>query len=105
MSSTRVLFRLVAGLVVAAVAAGGSGPTRAQPGQSERPSAAVPWGVSSSASAFKDHADWFPKMTAAGVALVRLFPEWRTFEPKKGTWHWDHGDTLVRAAADNKIEI
>jgi polysaccharide biosynthesis protein PslG len=70
----------------------------------ERP-AAPPWGISSSASSFKNHAEWLPKMAAAGVATVRLFPEWRQFEPAKGTWQWDRSDALVKAAADNKIEI
>jgi Glycosyl hydrolase family 10 len=64
-----------------------------------------PWGVSSSASSFRNHADWFPKMSAAGVSMVRLFPEWRAFEPMKGTWKWDHADALVKAAGKNKIEI
>jgi hypothetical protein len=44
-------------------------------------------------------------MAEARVATVRLFPEWRTFEPKKGTWKWDDGDTLVKTAADNKLNI
>ena len=44
-------------------------------------------------------------MAAAGVVSVRLFPEWRNFEPKKGTWNWENGDALDKAAADNKLEI
>jgi hypothetical protein len=64
-----------------------------------------PWGVSSSASSLRDHAEWFPKMSAAGITSVRLFPEWRGIEPKKGTWKWDNADALVKSAADNKIEI
>src|SRR4051794_41091887 len=35
----------------------------------------VPWGISSSASAWRNHAEWFPRMSEAGVAWVRLFPE------------------------------
>ena len=74
--------------------------------QSERPAPPpVPWGVSASASSFKTHAEWFPKMAAAGVTTVRLFPEWRSLEPTKNTWKWDQSDALVKAAADNKIEI
>lgn len=73
-----------------------SAPQRAQPN---------PWGVSSSASSFRDHAEWLPKMAEAGVTTVRLFPEWRGVEPKKGTWKWDDADALVKAAAENKIEI
>jgi len=64
-----------------------------------------PWGISSSASSFKNHAEWFPKMAAAGITNVRLFPEWRGFEPMKGTWNWKDGDALVKSAADNAIEI
>lgn len=44
-------------------------------------------------------------MAAAGVTKVRLFPEWRGFEPVRGTWNWEHGDTLVKTAADHSIEI
>ena len=43
--------------------------------------------------------------TQAGVRTVRLFPEWRNFEPKKGTWSWQDGDALVKDAADNNLEI
>ncbi len=64
-----------------------------------------PWGVSASSSSFNDHTTWFPKMAAAGVSTVRLFPEWRGFEPKRGTWNWDHGDLLLKSAAENSIEI
>jgi hypothetical protein len=34
-----------------------------------------------------------------------MFPEWRDIEPAKGTWNWDRADALVKAGADNKIEI
>jgi hypothetical protein len=80
-------------------------PTQAH--QPERPKqpAANPWGVSASASSFKDHTEWFPKMASAGITTVRLFPEWRSFEPKKGTREWSSADTLVKTAADNKLEI
>ena len=44
-------------------------------------------------------------MSAAGVTTVRLFPEWRDFEPTKGTWKWERGDALVEAASKNDIEI
>jgi hypothetical protein len=80
-------------------------PTSGRPDTPGRPSAANPWGVSSSASAFRDHQDWLPKMAAAGVATVRLFPEWRSIEPGKGKWTWDACDTLVKVAGENKIEI
>lgn len=42
---------------------------------------AVPWGIASSASAWRNHGEWFPKMTEAGASWVRLFPEWRSIEP------------------------
>src|SRR5262245_39436256 len=80
-------------------------PSSAQPDAPKQPPAVTPWGVSSSASAFRDHAEWFPKMAEAGITTVRLFPEWRSFEPKKGTWKWDDGDKLVASAANNKLEI
>jgi hypothetical protein len=80
-------------------------PTSAQPDPRQKESAATPWGVSSSASAFGNHAEWLPKMAAAGAATVRLFPEWRGVEPKKGAWKWDDTDTLVKAAGENQIEI
>jgi hypothetical protein len=44
-------------------------------------------------------------MSAAGATSVRLFPEWRSIEPKQGEWKWEQADALVAAAAANKIEI
>ena len=67
--------------------------------------AAGPWGISSSAGSTRNVSEWFPKMSAAGVTTVRLFPEWRDFEPTKGAWKWDRADALVEAAAKNRIEI
>lgn len=84
MSSTRVLFRVLVSSFVAAAAVGAA-PTSAQSDAPGRRVSASPWGVSSSASAVRDHAEWFPKMAAAGVSTVRLFPDWRSFEPRKGT--------------------
>ncbi|HWE02343.1 MAG TPA: endo-1,4-beta-xylanase [Tepidisphaeraceae bacterium] len=66
---------------------------------------AVPWGISSSSSSFKNYEAWFPKMAEAGVRSVRLFPEWRGFEPAQGTWKWDRADAMVKCAADNDIQI
>jgi hypothetical protein len=63
------------------------------------------WGVSSSSSSFRNHGEWFPKMSAAGVTIVRLFPEWRGLEPANGMWKWEQADALVKSALDNKIEI
>jgi hypothetical protein len=64
-----------------------------------------PWGLSSSAGSIRNHTEWLPRMSAAGVTTVRLFPEWRDIEPTKGTWKWDRADALVKAATDSKIEI
>ncbi len=64
-----------------------------------------PWGVSSSSSGAKDIGEWLPKMKEAGVTSVRLFPEWRSVEPRKGEWNWQRSDALVRAAGDNQIEL
>ncbi len=64
-----------------------------------------PWGISSSASSFRNHEEWFPKMAEAGVTTVRLFPEWSNFEPKQGTWNWTDGDRLIKSATDHKLEI
>ncbi len=97
MSLVRVL--LVA--AIAAAAAVGTRPAAAQPKQPP----ATPWGVSSSASAFRNHAEWFPRVAAAGVTSVRLFPEWRGVEPRKGTWRWDDADALVKSAAASGVEI
>ena len=69
-----------------------------------KPSVA-PWGISSSAGSMRNHSEWLPKMAAAGVSTVRLFPEWRDIEPKRGTWKWDRADALVKDAGENKIEI
>jgi len=76
--------------------------TSAQP---EPPIQHSPWGVSASASSYRDIANWFPKMADAGVKMVRLFPEWRGFEPTKGTWKWENGDAMMKAAADHRLEI
>jgi len=59
----------------------------------------TPWGISSSASAFRNHEEWFPTMTEAGVSTIRLFSEWRGFEPLEGQWKWEDGVRLVKSAA------
>src|SRR5258708_23205952 len=64
-----------------------------------------PWGVSSSSSSIRNHAEWFPKMSAVGVRTVRLFPEWGGLQPASETWTWTSCDAMVKSAADNKIEI
>jgi len=77
----------------------------AQSDDSLQQPAASPWGVSSSSGSFRTHADWVPKIAEAGVATVRLFPEWREIEPLKGVWKWERTDALVKTAAENKVEI
>lgn len=74
-------------------------------GQTVRPRTTTPWGISSSASSFRNHDEWFPKMTEAGVSTIRLFPEWRGFEPQKGQWKWEDGDRLVKSAAQHRLQI
>ncbi len=64
-----------------------------------------PWGISSSASAIHEQRQWLPVMAEAGVATVRLFPEWRQIEPTPGTWHWQRADALVQAASASGIEV
>ena len=66
---------------------------------------ASPWGIASSASGAKNLGEWLPRVHDAGVGTVRLFPEWRTVEPRKGQWNWDKADALVRTASDNQVEL
>jgi hypothetical protein len=77
----------------------------AQADKAESPAAAIPWGISSSSSSSRNAAEWLPKMAAAGVATVRLFPEWSILEPTRGTWRWEPADVLVNEAGKHKIEI
>src|SRR5581483_7766179 len=104
MNRRRISFCVIGYLCMTAAVLG-SPPPDALSEPPQKHAAATPWGVSSSASAFKNRDEWFPKMAAAGVTSVRLFPEWRVLEPKKGTWKWDDADALVKAAADNHLEI
>lgn len=64
-----------------------------------------PWGVSSSASAFRNHQEWFPKVSAAGVTSVRLFPGWRTIQPQVDQWNWQQSDLLVESASKNHLDL
>jgi len=104
MQRARIVFCVVISSLGCGVIVGGR-PLSAQPPSPERQPAVTPWGVSSSASAYRDHAAWLPKMAAAGVSTVRLFPEWNGFQTKDGAWKWELGDALVKSAAENTIEI
>ena len=64
-----------------------------------------PFGVGSSAQASGRYATWMPKMAAAGVKWVRLFPEWNQIEPSPGTWSWSLMDSMLSAAATNNLNI
>src|SRR5262245_49385806 len=68
-------------------------------------SPASPWGVSASASSFRDHHEWFPLMREAGVSTVRLFPEWRSFAAGEDKWNWRDGDALVQSAGRHGLQI
>src|ERR1051325_4252577 len=64
-----------------------------------------PWGISASASSAKDVAQWFPKMSQAGITQVRLFPEWNGIEREQGKFNWDRADALVKPAAANNLRV
>lgn len=82
-------------------------PLVAQDGSGEKSGsrATTPWGISSSSSSFRNHEEWFPKMTEAGVSTIRLFPEWHGVEPTKGQWKWDDSDRLMKSAAQHRVQI
>jgi hypothetical protein len=46
-----------------------------------------------------------PRLREADATTARMFPEWRSVEPRQGEWHWDRADALVRSAASNNLEI
>jgi hypothetical protein len=64
-----------------------------------------PFGVGSSAQASGLYTSWMPKMAAAGVKWVRLFPEWNQIEPSAGTWTWSLMDSMLNSAAGNNLNI
>lgn len=53
----------------------------------------------------RNHTEWFPRVAEAGVRTVRLFPEWRTIEPRPDEWNWAPTDALLKAAGESKLEI
>jgi hypothetical protein len=99
MRKSRVITAVVSSIVISLVGLG------AEPAKETAPRRATPWGISSSSGSMKNHADWLPQMSAAGVTTLRLFPEWRQFEPEKGVWKWERADGLLAAAAKEMIEI
>jgi hypothetical protein len=64
-----------------------------------------PYGVASSAQASGAYAAWLPKMAAAGIRWVRLFPDWNQIEPSKGKWDWSLMDSMINSAASNGISV
>ena len=64
-----------------------------------------PFGVGTSAQASGLYASWMPKMAAAGVHWVRIFPEWNQNEPSAGTWNWSLADSILSAAATNHLSV
>lgn len=99
---TRTVSRFLLIFALASGACGGAEPARTAHAPAPAES---PWGVAGSASSAADVAEWFPKMSQAGVRSVRLFPEWRGLEPEQGKWQWERTDALLKAAADNQLEI
>jgi len=64
-----------------------------------------PWGIATSASGMNGAAEWMPRLHDVGVTTARAFPEWPVVESRKGEWHWEKADALVKAAVDNHMEI
>src|SRR5437773_9298223 len=64
-----------------------------------------PFGVGSSAQASGLYGSWMPKMAAAGVHWVRIFPEWNQIEPSTGTWSWSLTDSMLNTAASNNLNV
>ncbi len=44
-------------------------------------------------------------MTVAGVKWVRIFPEWNTIQPSAGAWSWTLMDSMLNAAAANRLNV
>ncbi|HWV99874.1 MAG TPA: endo-1,4-beta-xylanase [Candidatus Acidoferrum sp.] len=64
-----------------------------------------PFGVGSSAQASGLYAGWMPKMAAAGVKWVRIFPDWNQIQPSAGTWNWSLMDSMLNTAATNSLNV
>lgn len=64
-----------------------------------------PFGGASSAQASGAYPAWLPKMAAAGIKWVRLFPEWNQIEPSSGKWDWSLTDSMISKAASNNISL
>lgn len=64
-----------------------------------------PWGVAASAHSTREFAEWFPKVSAAGVTSCRMFVTWDEFEPTKGKWNIHAADKMLSAAKNNHLEL
>ncbi|MCX6902891.1 MAG: endo-1,4-beta-xylanase, partial [Verrucomicrobia bacterium] len=64
-----------------------------------------PFGVGSSAQASGQYGSWMPKMAAAGVKWVRIFPEWNQIQPSAGTWNWSFMDSILNTASNNHLNV
>ena len=63
------------------------------------------FGIACGGETFGDHARLFPLLHRAGVTMVRSFPEWANFQPKRGEWDFSAGDGLIDSARKNQIQI
>jgi hypothetical protein len=64
-----------------------------------------PFGVGTSAQASGFYGSWMPRMAAAGVRWVRIFPEWNQNQPSAGTWNWTLADSILTTAASNNLSV
>ena len=64
-----------------------------------------PFGVGSSAQASGLYATWMPKMAAAGVRWVRVFPDWNQIQPTATTWNWSLMDSMIDTGASNHLSV
>ncbi len=75
------------------------------PAEAQQSDDAVPWGIASSSSSRKNISEWYPKMSEAGIAWVRMSPHWGAVEPAKGEWKWDSFDEVMKTADENHLQV
>ncbi|MBN1508128.1 MAG: endo-1,4-beta-xylanase [Sedimentisphaerales bacterium] len=63
------------------------------------------FGMATSAESRGEHAALYPELKAAGVTLMRAWPEWGRIQPGQGQWNWSECDALLRSARGNDIEL